>query len=72
MRQRTYFKLTLLVSVSLVIILLIAAGIKEIYWIALIFTLIWFVYAAAMFVKTFLSPDALKIRTSNKKKHELN
>jgi hypothetical protein len=67
-RQRTYFKLTLIVSVSLVIILLLGAGIKDIYWIALIFTLVWFVYSVYFFVSTFFSRKALKMRKSNYKK----
>jgi len=71
-RQGAYFKLTLIVSVSLVIILLLAAGIKDIYWIALIFTLIWFVYSVYLFVSTFFSRKALKMRKSNYKKPELN
>ncbi|OGP87015.1 MAG: hypothetical protein A2156_09720 [Deltaproteobacteria bacterium RBG_16_48_10] len=71
-RQTPYFKLTLLVSVSLVIILPLAAGIKDIYWIALIFTLIWFVYSVYLFVSTFFSREALKKRKSNHKKPELN
>jgi len=71
-RQRPYFKLTLIVSVSLVIILLLAAGIKDIYWIALIFTLIWFVYSVYLFVSTFFSREAFKKRKSNYKKPELN
>ena len=71
-RQRIYLGLTLLTSVSLTIILPLVAGIKDIYWIALIFTLVWFVYAVAFFVSTFFSRDALKTRKSNYKKPELN
>jgi 4-hydroxybenzoate polyprenyltransferase len=71
-RQRIYSGLTLLTSVSLTIILPLAAGIKDIYWIALIFTLVWFVYAVYLFVSTFFSRKALKMRKSNYKKPELN
>jgi uncharacterized membrane protein len=71
-RQRPYFKLTLIVSVSLVIILTLGVGIKDIFWIALIFTLIWFVYSVYFFVSTFFSRKALKMRKSNYKKPELN
>jgi len=71
-RQRIYLGLTLLTSVSLTIILPLAAGIKDIYWIALIFTLIWFVYSVYLFVSTFFSREALKKRKSNYKKPELN
>jgi hypothetical protein len=52
--------------------LLLAAGIKEFYWIAVFFMGVCFVYIVAMFVSTFSSPDALKLRKSNYKKHELN
>jgi 4-hydroxybenzoate polyprenyltransferase len=71
-RQRIYSGLTLLTSVSLTIILPLAAGIKDIYWIALIFTLIWFVYSVYLFVSTFFSREALKMKKSNYKKPELN
>jgi 4-hydroxybenzoate polyprenyltransferase len=71
-RQKTYLGLTLLVSVSLVIILPLVAGIKDIYWIGLIFTLVWFVYSVYLFVSTFFSREALKMRKSNYKKPELD
>jgi len=64
-RQKTYLGLTLLVSVSLVIILPLVAGIKDIYWIGLIFTLVWFFYAVGFFISTFFSRGALKMRKSN-------
>jgi len=71
-RQKTYLGLTLLVSVPLTIILPLAAGIKNIYWIALILTLIWFIYSVNLFVSTFFSRESLKKRKSNYKKPELN
>jgi len=71
-RQRIYLGLTLLTSVSLTIILPLATGIKDIYWIALIFTLIWFVYSVYLFVSTFFSRKALRMRKLNYKKPELD
>jgi hypothetical protein len=41
-------------------------------WIALAFVLVCFVFIFAMFFSTFFSPNALKMRKSNYKKHELN
>jgi len=41
-------------------------------WIALIFMLICSVFIFVIFVSTFFSPEALKMRKSNYKKHELN
>jgi hypothetical protein len=52
--------------------LALAADIRGAYWIALIFLLICSVFIFAMFFSTFFSPDALKLRKSNYKKHDLN
>ena len=59
-------------SASLPIILLFVAGIKEFYWIALIFMLICSVFIFLIFISTFFSPDALNLRKSGYKKNELN
>jgi hypothetical protein len=39
---------------------------------ALSFLLVWFFYAAGLFIYTFFSPKALKLRKSGHKKNELN
>jgi threonine/homoserine/homoserine lactone efflux protein len=72
MTRRTYLGLTFFVSILLAIILPLTAGSKDIYWMAIIFTSVWFVYAVALFVSTFFSRGALKMRKSNYKKPDLN
>ncbi|MCJ7783595.1 MAG: hypothetical protein MUP41_06650, partial [Desulfobacterales bacterium] len=71
-KRRALLKLIFLLAVPLLIMVALAAGIKEFYWIALIFMLICFVFIFLIFVTTFFSRDALKMRKSNYKKNELN
>jgi len=71
-KRRALLKLTFLFTVPLLIMLALAAGIKEFYWIALIFMLICSVFIFLIFISTFFSPEALKMRKTNYKKHELN
>jgi len=52
--------------------LLFVVGIKDLHWLALSFLLVWFFYAAGLFIYTFFSPKALKLRKSGHKKNELN
>ena len=63
-KQKTYIRLTLVISILFGIILPLALGVKDLYSIALIFTLIWFVYAVLMFVVTFLIKPGIKIKAS--------
>jgi hypothetical protein len=41
-KQSSIFKLTFLFSVPLLIMVAFAAGIKEFYWIAIVFMEVWF------------------------------
>ena len=69
MRKRsTFFKLTFLFEVPLVILWALAAGIKEFYWIAIFFMVVCFVYMFALFVSTFFSRAGLRLRELNFKK----
>jgi hypothetical protein len=61
-KQRTYPRLTLVLSVLFGIILPLVLGVKDLFIISLIFTSIWFVYAVATWAKGFFSPKALKAR----------
>ena len=63
-KPKDYFRLTLVISVLFGIILPLAMGIRDLYSIALIFTLIWFVYVVLIFVVTFLIKPGLKIKVS--------
>ena len=63
-KRKTYLRLALVLSILFGIILPLALGVKDLYSIALIFTLIWFVYAITLFVVTYLIRPGLKIKAS--------
>jgi hypothetical protein len=71
-KQSSIFKLTFLFSVPLLIMVALAAGIKEFYWIAIVFMEVCFLYIIVMFVSTFFSRDTLKLRKSLYKKNDMN
>ncbi len=52
--QKYYFKITLLISILLGIILPCILGVKDPTIVAISFGLIWFIYAIALFSITFL------------------
>lgn len=54
MINKFYLKITLLVSIFLGIILPLTMGVKDLTLLAVFFSLIWFIYAVALFIKTFL------------------
>lgn len=66
-RQRTYFRLTLLISFLVGIVLPLAIGIKDPTLLAIFFSLVWFIYAFAMFLKVFLIQPRLKIKVIRNK-----
>jgi len=53
-KQKTYLRLTLVLSVLFGIILPLVLGVKDLFTIAIIFTSIWWIYAVALFVYVFL------------------
>ena len=63
---------TFVISILVGIILPLALGVKDPTLIAITFGLVWFVYSVYLFVSTFFSRKALKMRKSNYKKPELN
>jgi membrane protein YdbS with pleckstrin-like domain len=71
-KRSAFSNLTFLFGVPLVILLALAAGIKEFYRIALFFIVVCFVYMFALFVSTFFLRAPLRLRELNYKKHELN
>lgn len=54
MINKFYLKITLLVSILFGIILPLILGVKDPTLIAIFFSLIWFIYAIALFTATFL------------------
>ena len=71
-KRKTYLRLTLVFSVLFGITLPLALGIKDPTLIAITFSSVWFIYSVYLFVRTFFSRKALKMRKSNYKKPELN
>jgi putative exporter of polyketide antibiotics len=77
-RQKAYFFITLIVSILMGIIsafVLTARSIDLNHFfsiMAMTISLVWFFYAVGFFFSTFFSRDALKMRSSNYKKPELN
>ena len=65
-KQKEHFRLTLVVLVLLGIILPLAMGVKDLYSIALIFTLNWFIYAGLRMVTVFVIKPGLKIKASRR------
>lgn len=71
-KRKTYLQLTVIISVLFGIVLPLALGIKNPTLIAITFSSVWFIYSVYLFVSTFFSREALKMRKSNYKKPELN
>ena len=67
-KRRVRLKLISLLAVPLLVMVALPAGIKEVYWIALVFMVVSFAYMFAFFVSTFFSRKALKLRKSIYKK----
>jgi hypothetical protein len=61
-KQKTYLRLTLVLSVLFGIILPLAVGVKDILAVPLIFSSIWFVYVIVLWIRVFFSSEALKAR----------
>ena len=61
-KQKTYLRLTLVLSVLFGIILPLAVGVKDILVVSLIFSSIWFVYVIVLWIRVFFSSEALKAR----------
>jgi CBS domain containing-hemolysin-like protein len=53
-KQKTYLRLTLVLSVLFGIILPLALGVKDPTLIAITFSFVWFVYVAIFLIYTFL------------------
>jgi hypothetical protein len=62
--QKTYLRFTIILSILLGIILPFALGGKDPTLIAIFLSSFWFVYAALLFIITFLIKPGLKIRAS--------
>ena len=67
MSQKTYFSLTLLVSILPGIILPLALGVKDPTLIAITFSSVWFIYAMIMFIIVFLIKLGVRIRVIQRK-----
>jgi heme/copper-type cytochrome/quinol oxidase subunit 2 len=52
--QRLYFRLTLVISVLVGIILPLAIGVKDPILLAIFFSLVWFIYAVILVIVYFL------------------
>ena len=65
-RQKVHFGFTLLISILLGILLPLTLGVKDLYSIALIFTLILFIYAGLRLVTVFVIKPGLKIKASRR------
>ena len=64
--QKTYFSLTLLVSILLGIILPLALGVKDLTYIAIFFTSVWVLYIIIRWIAFLIKPD-LKIKVLRRK-----
>ncbi len=60
--QKTYFRLTLVISLLFGIILPLIVGVKNPTLLAIFFSSIWFIYAVTGFISTFLVRPGLKIK----------
>jgi uncharacterized membrane protein YhaH (DUF805 family) len=65
-KQRSYFILTLLVSVLFGIVLPLLLGVKDPMLIATTFSMVWVLYAIILLVVVFLIGPGLKIKASRK------
>jgi hypothetical protein len=61
-KQKYYFRLTLLLSISFGVILPLSVGVKDPTLIAIFSSLIWFMYSLVIFVSVFLIKPDLKIK----------
>ena len=66
-RRRTYFTLTVVISIFVGIILPLFLGVKDLTLIAITFSSVWFLYAALLLITTFLIKPSLKIKASRQK-----
>jgi uncharacterized protein (DUF58 family) len=62
--QKSYFKVTLLISILLGIILPFVMGVNDPTLIAVALSFIWFIYAFLLLVTTFLFRPSLRIKVS--------
>jgi uncharacterized membrane protein len=65
-KQNFHFKLTIVVSILLGIILPLVLGVKDSMLIATAFSMVWLIYAIILLATVFLIRPGLKIRTSRK------
>jgi hypothetical protein len=65
-KQSFHFKLTIVVSILLGIILPLVLGVKDSVLIATTFSIVWVLYAIILFVYVFLIRPGLKIKASRK------
>ena len=65
-KQRSYFRLTLVISILVGIILPLALGVKDPMLIATTFSMVWVLYAIILLVVVFLIRPGLKIKASRK------
>jgi len=64
-KQKTYLRLTLVISILFGIILPLALGVKDLTLIAICFSLVWFFYAFLLLITTFLIKLDLRIKASH-------
>jgi len=64
-KRKTYLRLTVVLSILFGIILPVTLGVRDIYAIALIFSIIWFVYSAVLFAYVFLVEGRIKDKAMN-------
>jgi len=67
-RQRTYFTLTVAISILVGIILPLALGVRDPTLIAVTFSSVWFFYAVLLLITTFLIKPGLRIKASRQNK----
>ena len=66
-KQKTYIRLTLVISILFGIILPLALGVKDPTLIAITFSSVWFLYIVVMMVVVFLLRPGLKIKVIHRK-----
>ena len=65
-KQNPYFRITLVISILLGIILPLVLGVKDLMLIATTFSMVWVLYAIVLLVTVFLIKPGLKIKASRK------
>ena len=65
-KQNPYFRITLVISILLGIILPLVLGVKHLMLFATTFSMVWVVYTIILLVTVFLIKPGLKIKASRK------